>query len=116
MLGGSATLCASASIFAELEEVLQREKFQRRLAESGRAAGEIISQFRASSLIVEGQAISIPATLRDPDDVHILTCAVGALADAIVTGDNDLLTIKIFQGIPILTVREALEKLGIPPT
>jgi len=39
---------------------------------------------------------------------------VGADADAIVTGDDDLLSLAAFEGIPILTVRQALEKLGIP--
>ena len=35
-------------------------------------------------------------------------------ADAIITGDKDLLILKSFEGIPILKVREALEKMGIP--
>lgn len=56
----------------------------------------------------------MPSTLRDPDDLHVLVCAAGAAAEAIVTGDEDLLSVKIFEGIPILTVRDALEKLGIP--
>ena len=56
----------------------------------------------------------MPSSLRDPDDLHVLVGAVGADADAIVTGDDDLLSLKIFEGIPILTVRQALERLGIP--
>jgi len=44
----------------------------------------------------------------------VLACATGASADAIVTGDNDLLSMETFEGRPILTVRQALEKLGIP--
>jgi predicted nucleic acid-binding protein len=35
-------------------------------------------------------------------------------ADAIVTGDNDLLALKSFGEIPILTVRQALERIGVP--
>lgn len=46
--------------------------------------------------------------------MRTLACAVAAEADAIVTGDKDLLSLKSFAGIPILTVRETLEKLGIP--
>jgi predicted nucleic acid-binding protein len=38
---------------------------------------------------------------------------VAARADAIVSGDRDLLVLNSFEGIPILKVREALEKLGI---
>ena len=65
------------------------------------------------ALIAEGSPIPVPATLRDPDDLHVLVCAVGADADAIVTGDDDLLSLEKFEGIPILTDRQALEKLGI---
>jgi predicted nucleic acid-binding protein len=56
----------------------------------------------------------VPASLRDPDDVHVLACAVAAAADAIVTGDDDLLSMKSFEGIPIMKARDALLKLGLP--
>jgi predicted nucleic acid-binding protein len=72
-----------------------------------------MSRFRAAALIVDGPAIPVPSALRDPDDIHVLACAKGACADAIVTGDNDLLSMVTFEAIPILTVRQALEKLGI---
>ena len=42
---------------------------------------------------------------RDPDDVKILGLAIAAHADRIITGDKDLLILKKFQGIPILTPR-----------
>ena len=113
LLDGSATLCTSASVLAEFEEVIQREKFQDRLKQRGRNAGEIISRFRAAALVVEGPAIPVPSTLRDPDDIHVLACAAGGRADAIVIGDNDLLSMETFEGIPILTVRQALDRLGI---
>jgi len=50
----------------------------------------------------------------DPKDLLVLAAAVAAQADAIVTGDEDLLSMGTFAGIPILRVRQALEKLGIP--
>jgi putative PIN family toxin of toxin-antitoxin system len=115
LLDGAATLCVSPAVLAEFEEVIQRDKFQKRIGERDRIAQEIISRFRAAALIVEGRAIPVPSTLRDPDDVHVLACAVDAGADAIITGDNDLLSMETFEGIPILTARQALEKLGISP-
>ena len=114
LLDGSATLCASRLVLTEFEEVIQRKKFLTRLEQKGQSAGEIISRFRAVALIAEGSPIPVPARLRDPDDLHVLICAVGAEVDAIVTGDDDLLSLETFEGIPILTVRQALEKLGIP--
>jgi len=61
-------------------------------------------------LLREHANISIPVPLaadvcRDPDDIKILGLAVASNADYIVTGDNDLLVLKSFQGIPILNPR-----------
>jgi uncharacterized protein len=46
-----------------------------------------------------------PDVCRDPDDIKVLGLAVASGADYIVTGDKDLLDLKKFQGIPILTPR-----------
>ena len=43
---------------------------------------------------------------RDPDDDLILAAALAAEANLLVTGNQDLLVIKEFEGIPILTPRE----------
>jgi uncharacterized protein len=40
---------------------------------------------------------------RDPDDNKLLEIAVVGRADCLVTGDEDLLVLDPFQGIPILT-------------
>ena len=48
---------------------------------------------------------------RDPDDDHVLSAAVVGHADCIVTGDQDLLVLKEYEGIPILSPREFLEWL-----
>ena len=42
---------------------------------------------------------------RDADDDWILAAAIAGKADAIVTGDRDLLVLKIYEGIPIVTPR-----------
>ena len=47
---------------------------------------------------------------RDPDDDKFLNCAIDAKAIYIVSGDNDLLTIKNFAGIEIITARDFYEK------
>lgn len=114
VLDGSATLCASAAVLAEFQKVILRDKFRKRLEESGRSALEMIARFQAAALIVGDSPIIVPSTLRDLSDIHVLACAASAGADAIVTGDDDLLSMKTFREIPILTVRQALEKLGIP--
>lgn len=42
---------------------------------------------------------------RDKDDDNVLACALEAAADYLVTGDKDLLTLKTFKGIHIITPR-----------
>ena len=49
--------------------------------------------------------INLPE-LRDPNDNMILGTAIAADADAIVTGDLDLLVLQEYEGIPIATARE----------
>ena len=47
---------------------------------------------------------------RDPDDDKFINCAIDAKAIYIVSGDNDLLTIKNFAGIEIVTARDFYDK------
>ena len=53
---------------------------------------------------------SMASVCRDPDDNVILDCARDAVADYIVTGDEDLLVLKNYEGISILSPSE-FEKL-----
>ncbi len=46
------------------------------------------------------------ASCRDQNDLHILGLALHSKADVIVSGDEDLLTIQSFQGIPIQSPRQ----------
>jgi predicted nucleic acid-binding protein len=43
---------------------------------------------------------------RDPDDLPVLGTAVAGNANVLVTGDDDLLTLREFQGMAILSPRE----------
>ena len=49
---------------------------------------------------------------RDPKDNMILDTAISANAQYIVTGDEDLLTLKEYKGILIVTPRQFLSVLG----
>jgi putative PIN family toxin of toxin-antitoxin system len=103
----------SLPMLLELRETLQHPKFAARLAAQGESAESLTQRFRSACHEAVPARITPPAELRDPDDVHVLACAVTAEADAIVTGDKDLLALKTFEGIPILKVRDVVEKLGI---
>ena len=45
---------------------------------------------------------------RDPADNKFLECAVAGKAQYLVSGDQDLLSLRSFRGIPVVTVSEFL--------
>jgi putative PIN family toxin of toxin-antitoxin system len=56
--------------------------------------------FAAAELVTITERIT---ACRDPDDDKFLELAVNGNADAIVSGDVDLLALDTFRGIPIIT-------------
>ena len=56
------------------------------------------------------ESVSDLKVCRDPDDDKFINCAIDAKAIYIVSGDNDLLTIKNFAGVEIVTAREFYDK------
>ncbi len=64
-----------------------------------------------SRLIAQCSRVVVPAPLpegacRDPDDIPVLGTAVAANCDCIVTSDKDLLVLKVYKGISILSPSE----------
>lgn len=100
------TLHTSPALIAELEDVLTREKFVSRIGQVGSSVAQMMTGYRA--LATAARPAIIEATARDPDDDHVLACAIGAGAALIVTRDRDLLELGLFRGVRILAAREAL--------
>jgi putative PIN family toxin of toxin-antitoxin system len=88
-------------ILREFERVLIK-KFSITRNEA-RSILQIVSEAMHS---VVSPSQSVQGICRDPDDDSILACALEAGADYLVTGDVDLLKLKIFKGIRIVTPRE----------
>lgn len=102
-------LACSTALLAELEGVLSRPKFARQLVRRGLRVADLFDGYAA--LVVHVIPAETQRVCRDPDDDHVLACALAARADAVVSGDGDLLTLGSHQGIPILTAAQALQKL-----
>ena len=94
-------LIACPIILQEFERVLIK-KFSATRNEA-QSALKIVSE-AIHSVVHPSQ--SVKSVCRDPDDDAILACAVEARADYLVTGDVDLLELKIFKGIRIVTPRD----------
>jgi putative PIN family toxin of toxin-antitoxin system len=109
-LAGQTRLISSPALLAELQGVLSRQKFAAQLSRRGLAVADVFGGYAAMVVVVAPAAIT-PTVLRDPADDHVLAAALAAQVDFIVSGDSDLLDLKSFQGIPIITARDALERL-----
>ena len=90
-------LVISSFILNEFENVLFK-KFSAS-KEQIRTATRLISE--AAQIVSHASVVS--GICRDPDDDQILSFALSAEADYLVTGDSDLLELKEFHGIRILT-------------
>jgi putative PIN family toxin of toxin-antitoxin system len=66
---------------------------------------EALALLRRVGKLVSAEPLAAPMC-RDPDDDAVLALARSARADCIVTGDDDLLVLERFEGIPILSPRE----------
>lgn len=107
---GKLSLFTSAILLAELEDVLQRDKFAERLAQANVTAHQLVLGFAALAALVEPAVIS-PVVEQDADDDAVLACAVAAQAEQIGSGDGHLLRLKKYRDIPILTAAEILFRL-----
>jgi uncharacterized protein len=104
----NATLIASRELLEELETRLARRKFTKYLDESKRRAF-------VTDLTLVAVQVELPGLVRvcrDPDDDKLLEIAAIGRADCLVTGDDDLLQLGSFQGIPIITPAGFLEALS----
>lgn len=95
---------------AELRKTFAKPKFTARLTATKNSPGALTARYLAATRLVAAPPIP-PAIAADPEDDAVLACALAARADAIVSGDDHLLALRKYRGIPILTVTEALARL-----
>lgn len=102
-------MCSSTVLLAELLDVLSREKFAARLTQAYLTPLNIVGELRRMARIVAPE--SVPRVIEnDPDDDHVIACAVAAQVDLIVSGDKHLLSLGgQYKGIRIVSPAEALE-------
>ena len=94
----------SEELSKELSDVLNRPMFDRYASQEER------DEF-LYALTLESEFVEITESVRacrDPKDDKILELAINGNADYVITGDEDLLALNPFQGIPILRPAEFL--------
>lgn len=98
----------SEELINEIRAVATRSKFSKVI--SPHSLDELMELITIKCEYVSSITPDIP-DIRDKKDIFILGMAENIPADFIVTGDNDLLVLKSFQGIPILKFNEFKSEL-----
>lgn len=104
------TAITSEALVDELRDVLKREKFHKYLERLQKTPEELVADYLQYTSVVEPAPVADDA-VRDVDDVKVLEAAIGGKATHITTGDDDLLTLKTYAGIPIMTVGELIDSI-----
>jgi putative PIN family toxin of toxin-antitoxin system len=106
IVNGLDKLLVTDAILVEIEQTFKKPKF-----------GYIHEEVKQTVLDIERLGVKVtvhphhqvPGVCRDSDDDKYLSCAIAANADYIITGDKDLLVLKEYNGIKIITAKEYLE-------
>ena len=98
------TVVTSEHLLEELTRALDRKL---KLGPSSRAA---LVELRRLCEVVRPAPLS-ERVCRDRSDDHVLAAALAGKVDVVVTGDDDLLTLRSFRGISIVSPRKFLQSL-----
>lgn len=105
-LSAALELYSSPVLLEELAHTLAYPKFAARIARFGTTSAALVAHYTALVSLVT--PTTVPHISRDPDDDHVLACALAANANIIVSDDRDLLDIGVYQGLQIARARHAL--------
>ena len=108
---GAVEIYTSRILLAELARILKRAKFANAITSSGVVLEGLVLGYAELASLVDPLPIP-PTILADPDDDHVLACALAAQAELIVSGDRHLLGMGSFRSIEIITAAQALERVA----
>ena len=130
---GHVTLYTSPVLVAELRSTLSYARLAKYVQRSGLTLDELLTRYLNVAIVVEPE--TVPQVVRDPDDdqpgedlaelfanlrlpgdaqrsfLQQVQHAHAAQTDLIATGDNDLLDLKAYRNISIVTPAEALRRV-----
>jgi len=103
---------SSENILAELTDILQKPKLQKRLNQLKFSADEVVIVAKRLMILVVIEEVIIPK-LRDPKDQMVLATAIAGDAQIVISGDKDLLVLHPYENISILLPQEFLSRFSI---
>jgi putative PIN family toxin of toxin-antitoxin system len=107
-LDGRLEIVTSPMLLSELAGVLTRPRLARYL--SGPEARRFVAGLASQTTLTSDAPLPHPAVCRDPGDDYLVALALHAHAEAIVTGDNDLLELAA-PPVPVITPRELVGRM-----
>jgi uncharacterized protein len=96
-------LCLAEEILAETQRVLlEADRIRQRYIYPDESVHRFIRGLRGIAQMT-GSLPLLTGIVRDPNDDMIVACALAARAQYIVTRDNDLLSLRIYETIAMIT-------------
>jgi putative PIN family toxin of toxin-antitoxin system len=109
-LDGRLELVTSPLLLRELASVLARPRLRKYLTSD--QAHRFLADLAGQSTLLADPPPPYPAVCRDPDDDYLVALATAHHANALVTGDDDLLAIDPDPlDVEILTPRQLVDRL-----
>ena len=108
---GKAFLFLTKEIISEIDRVLHYQRLESYILKAGISIEELLKKIISLSHIILESSVNINVC-RDPEDNKFIECAVLANARYVVTGDEDLLVLKEYKDINIITTNEALKLIS----
>jgi putative PIN family toxin of toxin-antitoxin system len=108
-------VCASVQTWRELDQVLQRDRFNRYLPRDLRA--EFVVMMRKAMhffAVTPADEMAVHPPCRDARDNKFLALVQVCQADVLVSSDDDLLVLHPWQGVPVLRPADLLAHLEAP--
>jgi putative PIN family toxin of toxin-antitoxin system len=109
---GDITLFASTVLLDELRDTLARPHLAARLVQQRSSVEQALGFY--GQLVANVIPLTLAPTSRDPDDDHVIACALAAKAQLIVSGDRDLLVLENVRDIAIVTPAQAITRIEAP--
>ena len=109
-LEGQFKLVTSLHLVEELAHVLGYPRIAERVRLDPTDVDVILAALLSQAEVVPGE-LQLPGVTRDPKDDAVVACAVEGQADYLVSGDEDLLVLHVYEGTQVVTPRRFLEIL-----
>ena len=111
---GEFVLLYTEPLLAELAEVINRPRIRQKYGLGSEDIETVLAL-----ILLRGEPIDPTRRVeicRDPKDNMILEATVAGQADMITSGDFDLLSLREFAGMPIISPAEFLQRLAKGPS